>query len=150
MMLFINVLLQTLKSLSVNIVKLKNMASEAMEARLKSKQTSTTQLPPPSSPTSPLPYYSASLTEKAQALRQEAHKLGLITSPSQPLSNQATPPPSHQATPTSKWAGGQVKDLRAMLNKKQKSLLVLNAENREQLTAHFDVSMYACTHTHGL
>ena len=34
-----------------------------------------------------------------------------------------------------------MKDLRAVLNKKQKSLLVINAESREQLTAHFDVSI---------
>ena len=127
------VCLQTLKSLSANILKLKNMASEAMEARLKSKQAT----PTPPSPTPPSP----TLTEKAQALRREAHQLGLISSPSQPLS---------QTTPTSKWTGsgdhvtgsggGLVKDLRAVLNQKQKSLLVINAENREQLTAHFDVS----------
>ena len=35
---------------------------------------------------------------------------------------------------------GQMKDLRAVLNQKQKGLLVINAENRDQLTAHFDVS----------
>lgn len=144
--------LQTLKSLSTSILKLKNMASEAMEARLKSKQAPPQPSPPPpSSPTPPSP----SLTEKAQALRREAHQLGLISSPSQPLA---------QTTPTSKWTGssgrghvtgsgghvtgsgeGQMKDLRAVLNQKQKSLLVINAENRDQLTAHFDVSD-TCTH----
>ena len=36
---------------------------------------------------------------------------------------------------------GQMKDLRAVLNQKQKGLLVINAENRDQLTAHFDVSV---------
>ena len=124
------------------------MASEAMEAGLKSKQVTMPARPTPPSPT-PLSPSSPSLTEKAQALRQEAHQLGLLSSPSQPLSGgQATPP-------TSKWAGGHVtgaggergggqhgKDLRAVLNKKQKSLLVINAGNREQLTAHFDVSIY--------
>lgn len=129
---------QTLKSLSTSILKLKNMASEAMEARLKSKHTPPQPSPPQlSSPTPPSP----SLTEKAQALRREAHQLGLISSPSQPLA---------QTTPTSKWTGsgghmtgsgeGQMKDLRAVLNQKQKSLLVINAESRDQLTAHFDVS----------
>ena len=130
------------------------MASEAMamEVKLKSKQAAPQPSPPPSS-TTPL---SPSLTEKAQSLRREAHQLGLISSPSQPLA---------QTTPTSKWTGssrshvtgsgghvtgsgghvtgsgeGQMKDLRAVLNKKQKSLLVINAENRDQLTAHFDVS----------
>ena len=40
-----------------------------------------------------------------------------------------------------------MKDLRSVLNKKR--LVVLNAENREQLTAHFDVSfIHQHTHTH--
>ena len=96
------------------------MASEAMEALLKSKQA-------PPSPTSPTPP-SPSLTEKAQALRQEAHQLGLIPSP--------TPSPGSHVT-----GNPHGNDLRSVLNKKQKRLLVLNAGNREQLTAHFDVSL---------
>lgn len=42
-----------------------------------------------------------------------------------------------------------MKDLRAVLNQKQKSLVVINAENREQLTAHFDVSAAYTTSTDG-
>ena len=34
-----------------------------------------------------------------------------------------------------------MKDLRSVLNQKHKSLLVINAINRDQLTAHFDVSI---------
>lgn len=125
------VCLQTIKTLSGNIDKLKKMASEAMEARLKLKQT-------PLSPTSPTPP-SPSLTEKAQALRQEAHQLGLIPAPS-----QTTPTPGHvigSHVTGDPSRGGQAKDLRSVLNKKQKRLLVLNAENRDQLMAHFDVSL---------
>ena len=120
----------TLKSLSTNILKLKNMVVEAsVHPPLPS--------PTPLSPTST----SHTLTKKAQALHQEAHQLGLISSPSQLLS---------QTTLTSKWTGtashvagsgaGQMKDFHTGLNKKQKNLLVMNEENREQLTANFDVS----------
>ena len=124
------VCVQTLKLLSQSIDKMKAMASEAMESQLKSKQAPPSPNPP--SPTPPSP----TLTEKAQALRQEAHQLGLIAF--QPLS---------QTTPTNKWTGSHVTgnasraqkpDLRSVLNKKR--LVVFNAENREQLTAHFDVS----------
>ena len=121
--------LQTLKNLSTNILKLKNMASDAMELKLRSKPAAT-QHPP-------------SLTEKAQALRREAHQLGLISSPSQPLS--PTSPTSTRWTGSARGyvtgsGSGHVKDLRAVLDQKPKSLLVINAESREQLTAHFDVS----------
>ena len=132
--------IQTIKTLSGHIEKLKNMASEAMEARLKSKQA-------PPSPTSPTPH-SPSLTEKAQALRQEAHQLGLIPSPSQTTPTPGSYVTGSHVTGSAPRGGQQGPDLRAVLNKKQKRLLVLNAENREQLTAHFDVSYHksCCMH----
>ena len=59
------------------------------------------------------------LREKAEALRKQAHMLGLL-------------PPGERGR------GG--KDLRSRLDTKPRQLVVLNVEDRDQLTKYFDVS----------
>jgi len=66
------------------------------------------------------------LKEKAEALRQQARMLGLIS-------------PTSQAFPPMGRGRGQVPaDLRAKLDSKPKQLLVMNVENRDELTAYFE------------